>query len=193
MNEQYEFSNPELATLAVYNLGGTIDPVDLEDVALELYQYAPKKFSWRKYPERIDLRIVQYSINDAIKKDIGYLKGNSRYGYMVTEIGLSWVTNVSSEEIVIRTSRKFSTSDIFTKEIDRMKRTVAYQKYASKKANDITIRDFQEFTRTNDYFPSHLILQKFLRIKNITDNDIELHELWDYLSKLFIREDRSNG
>ena len=55
-----ELSNPEILTLVVYLLGGTTVPVDLEDAAIEAFKLAPKKFSWIKYDDRIDLRIVHY-------------------------------------------------------------------------------------------------------------------------------------
>ena len=119
MDVRAEISNPELVTVALYNLGGEVNPVDLEDIAIEVFNLAPKRFCWKKYKDRIDLRIVLYSVNDAIKNDIGYIKGSSKHGYMLTNLGLSWVTEENISEIEAQTSRQKSTIDIIHKEIDR--------------------------------------------------------------------------
>lgn len=186
MENQEELSNSELVTIAVYNLGGTINAIDLEDVAVYVFDLAPKRFSWKKYQDKIDLRIVQYSINDAIKKDIGYLNGNTKYGYMLTEAGLNWVVTTESNFLLTKSSRKLSTFDLVEKEIDRLQRSNATRKFTLGDIDQISIMDFREFTRVNDNFPKHLREQRFAKIQNVTDDDEILSQVWNFLKTKFI-------
>lgn len=189
MEPHDELSNPEIVTVAVYNLGGSVNPVELEDVAIEAFNLASKRFSWKKYKDRIDLRIVLYSVNDAIKPDVGYLKGNSRHGYMLTEAGLKWIANTEDHKVFTKSSRKFSASDLTEKEKLRLQRTNAYEKYLKGDLDRITIIDFREFTRVNDYFPKHMREQRFAKIQNATDEDENLTKVWDFLKKKFMAEE----
>jgi len=186
MNIDEELSNPELVTFAVYNLGGSISPVDLEDVAINVYNLAPKRFSWKKYEDKIDLRIVLYSVNDAIKPNVGFLKGNSKHGYMLTKIGMSWISKIENREIFTKSSRKLSSFDLLDKEKERLLRTTAYRKFLVGESDHISIIDFREFTRVNDNFPEHLRNQRFTKIQNITDSDETLSKIWGFLKNKFI-------
>lgn len=189
MDEQSELSNPELVTIAVFSLGGTYEPVELEDVAIAVFDIAPMRFSWKKYVDRIDLRIVLYSVNDAIKPDVGYLKGNSKFGYMLTETGLKWVTKNQNHEYLIKSARKLSESDLKLKEVERLKRTQAYKKFEVGEKEMINLLDFREFTRVNDNFPPHLRDQRFARLQNIIEDDEILISLWKYLKSKFINKE----
>ncbi len=103
-----EISNVEILTLVIYWLGGATTPVDLEDAAIEAFNLAPKKFSWIKYADQIDLRIVQYAIRDACKRDVNYLKGTSKHGYMLTQLGLNWAKQFDQKKQLSTASRKMS-------------------------------------------------------------------------------------
>jgi len=186
MDSQEELSNPELVTIAVYNLGGSITAVDLEDVAINVFNLAPKRFSWKKYENKIDLRIVLYSVNDAIKPDVGFLKGNSKHGYMLTETGLKWIAKIENHQIFTKSSRKLSTNDLVDKEKDRLQRTLAYKKFTIGDTDHISIIDFREFTRVNDNFPKHLRDQRYAKIQNITDEDETLSKIWNFLKNKFV-------
>ena len=185
MGIQDELSNPQIVTIALYNLGGSINPIDLEDVAIEVYKLAPTRFSWKKYADRIDLRIVLYSLNDAIKSDIGFISGNSKHGYMVTEAGLKWVEQHDDSRVSTTTSRKLSAADLVSKEKLRLERTKAYLKYMNKEIDQINEIDFREFTRVNDYFPQHLREQRYAKIENAVRGDEQLMKTWEFLKKKF--------
>ncbi len=187
MTDPIEISNPELATIAVHNLGGAVNPVDLEDLAIELFSLAPKRFCWKKYKERIDLRIVLYSVNDAIKTNIGFIKGNSKFGYMLTESGLQWIEDKSKNGTTGNSVRRLSNIDLAEREKIRLRKTNAYQKFIGGKSDLISQIDFIEFTRVNDYFPSQIKEQRFIRIQNIVNNDVSLQETWEILKQRFIQ------
>ena len=183
-----ELSNPEILTLVVYLLGGTTVPVDLEDAAIEAFKLAPKKFSWIKYDDRIDLRIVHYSLQNACKPNMKYLKGSSRHGYMLTQTGLNWAKQFDEKKQLTTTSRKMSPSDLILKERIRLENTRAYQKFIAGEKDKITIMEFREFTRGNDYFPKHIKDQRYEKIENTVRENDDLKKTWEFLKKKFSKE-----
>ncbi len=180
-----ELSNPEILTLVVYLLDGTIAPVDLEDAAIEAFKLAPKKFSWIKYDDRIDLRIIEYALRAACRPNMKYLKGSNKHGYMLTQKGLEWVEKFDDEKQMSTTSRKLSPSDLALKEQIRLKGTNAYKKFKDGNKAKITIMDFREFTRVNDYFPEHIRKQRYAKIDNAVKDDIELTNVWNFIKTKF--------
>jgi len=187
-----ELSNPEIVSLAVYRLGGAINSVDLEDIAIEAFKLTPKRFSWKKFEDRIDLRIVLYSVNDAIKSDNGYIKGNSKYGYMLTEAGLKRVEEIENQKIFINSSRKYSSKDLENKEKIRLQRTNAYKKFINGIQDQINIMDFREFTRVNDYFPQHVKEQRFAKIQNLAEEDKAIGKVLEFLIDKFVRSNNQH-
>lgn len=180
-----ELSNPEILTLAVYLRGGTAVPVDLEDAAIEAFSLAPKKFSWRKYEDQIDLRIVQYALQDAAKPNMKLLKGDSKHGYMLTQLGLEWAEKFDEKKQISTTSRKLSPSDLIQKEQTRLRSTRAFKKFQNGEKEKITIMDFREFTRVNDYFPEHIRKQRYVRIDNAVKDDLDLKNVWRLIKTKF--------
>lgn len=61
------FSNHEIVTLAVYLLGGEAKVIDTEDVAVKANEIAPGRFTWRKFPEQINIENVRTFLSDAKK------------------------------------------------------------------------------------------------------------------------------
>lgn len=84
-------SNHEIVTLAVLLLGGESQYVDTEDVAVRANELAPGRYTWRKYPEQINLELIRVYLSDAKKPKKGaYLLGSGNSGWMLTERGLAF-------------------------------------------------------------------------------------------------------
>jgi hypothetical protein len=180
-----ELSNPEILTLVVYLLEGTVTPVDLEDAAIEAFKIALKKFSWIKYDDRIDLRIVEYALRAACRPNMKYLKGSNKYGYMLTQAGLEWAEKFDEEKQISTSSRKLSPSDLMEKEQIRLRSTRAFKKFKSDEKEKITVMDFREFTRVNDYFPEHIRKQRYIKIDNAVKDDVDLKNVWNFMKTKF--------
>jgi hypothetical protein len=85
------YTQTQLVTLAAYLLGGAGTVVDTEDIAVRVHELAPGRFSWRKYPDQINLELVRVALNDARKKEAGALvSGTGRGGWSLTVAGRSW-------------------------------------------------------------------------------------------------------
>jgi hypothetical protein len=84
-------TGPELVTLAVYLLGGGGTVLDTEDVAIRTSELAPGRFSWRKYPDQINLELIRVALSDAAKQEHGTLiTGTGRSGWSLTDAGQRW-------------------------------------------------------------------------------------------------------
>jgi hypothetical protein len=82
---------PELVVLALYMIGGGERVVDTEDVAVKVHEIAPGRFSWRKYPEQINLELVRVALSDAGKPKNGALvDGTGKSGWSLTAAGQRW-------------------------------------------------------------------------------------------------------
>lgn len=83
---------PHVVVLALAGLGGAERWVDTEDIAIRARELAPKAFSWRKYPDQIDLDGVRVALHDAAKDRYGHLvEGSVRSGWSLTMAGVEWV------------------------------------------------------------------------------------------------------
>ena len=81
----------QLVTLALFSLGGATGVVDTEDVAMKVHELAPGRFSWRKYPEQINLELVRVFLSEAKSERAGSLvAGSGRSGWSLTAEGRKW-------------------------------------------------------------------------------------------------------
>jgi hypothetical protein len=185
-------TNAQISALALALIGGTTKPIDIEEIAIKIFEIAPEKFCWRNHPDRIDLRVVQYALKDASSEKKGevLIKGNLRHGFMLTPKGVTWSESLLevSGEIKINSARSQSGEEKKLLEILRLKNTVAYEKFLSGKKNSITKQDFQEFSRVNDYFPDHVKENRYLLIENSIREDETLRGLWEFLKHQFIEQ-----
>jgi hypothetical protein len=88
----------EIVTLAVYLLSGDQHAVDTEDAAIKVHELAPGRFTWRKYPEQINLELVRVYLSDAKKPEKGgLLVGSGRTGWSLTTAGLNWAQKAAQQ------------------------------------------------------------------------------------------------
>ena len=81
-----DLSNYQLATVAVALLGGDVEYIDREDIAIKLDELSPGRFSWRKHPDRIDLVVVVAALRDAKKPKNGeLLTGGNVEGWLLSQ------------------------------------------------------------------------------------------------------------
>ena len=187
-----EFSNVELVTIAVALLNGDKAYVDREDVALKVNDIAPGRFNWLKHPDRIDLEAVNVALRDARKTRYGELViGNSKKGWMLTPSGLKWIKTVDLNAAYHDPSvahRKTSIRANLETERIRLLNTKAYDLFVEGNARAITVQDFYEFARVNEYFQTKARQRRYAIVANaVIDNDT-LSRLWELLRTKFSKE-----
>ena len=190
--QKVEFSKPELVTIAVVLLGGDTTHVDREDVAIKVNDIAPGQFNWRKYPERIDLDAVGGQLRNAKKtQNGGLVVGNNTKGWMLSPAGLKWVQTVdlgAVDDELLAKHRKASISANQELERNRLLNTKAYNLFVEGKSEEITVQDFYEFVRVNEYFQIKTRQRRYVIIANAVSDDETLSKLWDLLQKKFSQE-----
>ncbi len=190
--QKIELSKPELVTIAVALLGGDAMYVDREDVAIKVNDIAPGRFNWRKYPERIDLDLVGGELRNA-KKPLngGLVVGNNTKGWMLSPAGLKWIKTVDlgavQDELPVK-HRKASISANQELERSRLLNTKAYNLFVEDKSKEITVQDFYEFARVNEYFQIKTRQRRYAITANAVSDDETLSDLWDLLQTKFSKE-----
>src|SRR5512139_1564750 len=90
-SDETGLSNHEIVTLAVYLLGGDSEYADTEDIAVKVNDLARGRFTWRKYPDQINIENIRAFLSDAKKpKNGAYLLGSGKEGWLLTEKGLAF-------------------------------------------------------------------------------------------------------
>ncbi len=192
-----ELTNVEIVLLAVSDLGGEVKALDIEDVAIRAYEYAPEKFCWRKFKDRIDLRVIAYAIKDAStpKKGPPLLIGSYRHGFMLSPDGNNWVAQFrNTYDLLLDNSfRNKSISEKIYLEQTRLLSSSAYLKFVSNRSPEITEIDFMEFSRINEYFPSHARERRFGVIDNTVKGNEELEACWSFIKSKFMNKGEKNA
>jgi len=186
-------SNIHLVTIALGNLEGYEKPVDSEDVAVHVNELAPGKFTWRKYPEYIDLQVVNQSLQDARRKRNGSLvTGSSSKGWMLSAAGMEWFKNFGVESgIDARDETQFRRGSIMrSQELERRRLTdtAAYRLFCEGKLTEVTRNEFFEFAKINEYFPLKARSRRYHFIESAVAGHDNLHELWAFLRTTFVKE-----
>ncbi len=190
--QRIEFSKPQFVTIAVALLDGDTAYVDCEDVALKVNDIAPGRFNWRKYPEHIDLSTVSFALQDAKKARCGELiVGNNTKGWMLSPAGLKWIKTVDFDAIRDELPAKYRKASISANqelERNRLFSTKAYHLFVADKSKEITVQDFYEFARVNEYFQIKTRQRRYAIIANAVSDNETLSELWDLLQTKFSKE-----
>jgi hypothetical protein len=172
------FSNFEIITLAVYLLGGDSHYVDTEDVAIKANELAPGRFTWRKYPDQINIKNVNAFLFDAKKpKNGAYLTGSETEGWLLTEGGLKFATKrIKALKGIDLSRERLSKEDKQWRRLERarMLGTIAFEKLNSEGAGAITVQEAESFFRVDDYIVGKARERKLLRILNTFSDDPEL-------------------
>jgi hypothetical protein len=187
-----DLSNPQLVAIGVFLLDGDAQHVDREDVAIKVNKIAPGRFNWRKYPERIDLRAIAYALYDAKKpKSGGLLVGTNKMGWMLSPAGMQWVQGVDLEALLgtdVTRQRKHSVAASQDAERERLRTSRAYQLYENGDSGQITLQDFYQFARVNNYFHTKARQKRYTIIENAVVDDNDLSALWRLLRERFFEE-----
>ena len=181
-----ESTNNDIVALAVFQCGGTTETVDIEFIADTAYQLAPTRFGWRHFPDRIDLRTVQYALKNEATEHKPRITGSLKYGYQMTAAGVSW----AKEHLAVGThhitgSRVGSTEHHLEIERHRLRQSAAYRKVADGRIGELSSRDYESFVRVNEYFPKALRQERIQKIDNLVSGQVDLEPVWKLLCERF--------
>jgi len=162
-----------------------MNAVDTEDVAMKANEIAPGRFSWKKYPDQINLELVRVFLSDAKKPANGsYVRGSGVQGWILTPQGLDFAKEVLPRLNTDDLSRAPMTprdKHLFDRERLRLKDTTAYEKYVNGNGAQISRREVEQFFRLDDYIVGPARERKVDRITTMFRDDQELRDVTAFL------------
>lgn len=174
-----DLSNHEIVTLAVYLLGGERRTIETEDVAVKANDIAPRRFTWRKYPEQINIENVRTFLSDAKKaKNGNYLLGSGKEGWILTENGVKFAKErvAMLENDLTRDRLTPNERQWIRNERARMLSSEAFLKFTDNGIDSVTVQEAEAFFRLDDYVVGKARERKLLRILNTFQDDSELSQ-----------------
>jgi len=180
-------SQVEVVTLALFRLGGAHRAIDTEDVAMEAHRLAPGRFSWKKYPQQINLELIRVFLSDAAKKKNDFVIGSGRSGWRLTQRGLKWAEEASKtvDEFAPARDRAQSRAGSideqrWRRERSRIVATRAWQLWTSG-VRTIPVADAKQVFRIDSYAHGGLRETKITRLRAMFSDDQELIPFLDHL------------
>ena len=88
-----QFSKEDFVIIATYLLDGHKKSIDTEDIAIKVNEIAPGRFTWRKYPQQINLELVSIRLRFAAsskQNNRSLLTGSTKTGWSLTTEGYGW-------------------------------------------------------------------------------------------------------
>jgi hypothetical protein len=168
-------ANHEIVVMAAYLVGGDSKHVDTEDIAVKANEIAPRRFSWRKYPQQINIETVRKRLWDACKADKGgYILGSEKEGWALTEAGVKFARKSIGTTIGSKNRQSLKERTWFRLERQRLFSTDAFIKYSNQQKEPVTKRDAEGFFRIDNYVELGAREQKMLRILNTFGDDPDL-------------------
>ncbi len=122
-------TNPQVAVLALYSLGGATARQHQEDVAVKCYELAPRRFSWERhdYP---DIDRAGVALRDGKKTKNGALvTGDKRIGWLLTPAGIDWARERAQLTGESKTDKTSVLSVADDRELRRLRRHRLFERW----------------------------------------------------------------
>ncbi len=183
----------EVVTWAVYLLGGAQKRVDTEDVAIKVFGLAPKRFSWRKYPDQINLELVRVYLSAA--KDVKHgelLVGSGRTGWSLTRKGLMWVRAAGAElpkRHQVASNRQSRAGSIDANRRARERKRILSMPAWSRWANgdrSVVMDEAREVFRIDSYSTASVREAKMTRMRAMFSDDEQISAFLAGLSEAIV-------
>jgi len=162
------YTNRDIVIIAVYQLGGALRHIHLEDVAMKAAELSPRRFCWKKYPDQINLESVRITLKGELGLPNRRVLGSIRNGWMLTPEGLSWcLARASSGD-------NQTLVDELHREVDRAKRTAAFSKTIDGRVEEVSTLEVEALLRVNDYFTVRNRRERIVALANAAVLDAQL-------------------
>jgi hypothetical protein len=185
-----EVKQVDIVVLSVALLGGGRKSIDTEDIAIKSHQLSPGMFSWRKYPEQINLELVRVALSDAKKKQNGtLLQGSGREGWRLTSKGLAWNEGKGKELLKSKiqwNQERRQAGSVDSRRLDREKVRIhnsrAWISWTDR--HEVPISEARELFRIDGYSTKNMLETKIVRLQSLFVNDKNVFEFLKYAGNL---------
>ena len=169
------YKKSDIGVIAVFQLGGVLHRIDLEDVAIKAYELAPKIFCWNKHPERINLEKARLALKDELTAKNSRIAGSIRDGWMLRPSGVSYCINLKSF-VALQ-----NIMEPIRRELSIVKTTPAFIKTVKGDIGNISGIDINSLLRVNPYFSIREVHDRVLALSNIAVFDRDLQTVLNRL------------
>ncbi len=174
-----ELTNQEVVVIAAFLVGAKNSSADTEDIAIKANEFAPGRFTWRKYKEQINIDTVRKRLWDATKQNKGaHLIGSERTGWRLTKAGLDFARRHARKGIAPTQEKRERASQAEqaarTREMKRMMAEPAFKKIQSGQTSSLTKTDAERFFRVDDYVIGKSRMAKIERFRIMVGRNKEL-------------------
>jgi len=178
-----DLSNSEIVVIAAFRVGAAGVHADTEDIAVKANEIGPGRFTWKKYPEQINIDTVRKRLWDARKQ--GHLVGSERDGWLLTEIGVSFARQYK-RKLGAGKGIRLSLNERKWRRMEkaRLLNTAAHLKFSSGEVSAITPREAQGFFRIDAYVSKPTIEDKILRVVNAFSDDHDIGSTVKHIASL---------
>lgn len=172
--------------------------MDTEDVAKRVHEIAPGRFSWRKYPDQINLELVRVALSDARKGGNGSLvTGTGRTGWSLTAAGQRWAESGGAQLLgqdltKPRAQRTAGSIDErrWQRERGRVMTSVAWQLWStSHDVSAVTAEAAADLFRIDRYVVGRAREIKVNRLREMFGDDDDLASFVEAAASVVLRED----
>jgi len=182
-----ELANHEIVTIAVYLLRGEVQKVDTEDAAVKSAEIAPGRFSWRKYPDQVNLDAVRKRLWDACKPEKGaYLVGSEKDGWRLTDAGVRFGSANVGRLDVQRKRRPLTLREKQwrNRERERFMYSDAYARFAEDNSTEFGVGDAERFFRIDEHVSRNQRRARIERALAMFGDDKDLAALVRVMARL---------
>ena len=188
-----KLSNQEIVTVAIYILGSGIGTFDIETIAKKADEIAPGRFRWKTDPNMISDSNTWDALSNARKKGFILQQASQKNtdSYLLTEEGIKFseknlnkIQKYDQSKIRIPVSK-----EMYENTKNRLIATIAYQKAKNSKEKEITIKEFNQFFRLNDYMKNSQKEEKIQKIKNLFIHETEFKKIIEKISNNLKKEE----
>lgn len=185
-----KFSNQEIVTFALYNLGGGIGSFDIESIAKEADKLAPGRFRWKTDPNMISDSNTWDALSNARKKKYILQKAQEKNtdSYLLTEDGVEFARrNLKKVKDFDQGKTRIPISkELYDNTKLRLISSSAYKKAREDKLEQISQREYNDFFIINDYMKNIKKNEKIQKLKNLFISDKELKIIIDKIASIKI-------
>lgn len=181
-----KFSNQEIVTIALYNLGGGIGSFDIETIAKEADKLAPGRFRWKTDPSMISDSNTWDALSNARKKKyiLQQAQEKNTDSYLLTEDGVEFArSNIKKvKEFDQGKARIPISKELYDNTKLRLISSSAFKKAKENKLEQLSQREYNDFFIINDYMKNIKKNEKIQKLKNLFVSDKELKTIIDKIA-----------
>ncbi len=170
-------TNERASLAALLSLGGDLNFIDTEDIAIRADELSPGRFRWRKHKEHIDLGLVRNGLQDAKKRQ--FARGGALRGWSLTDIGLKEARDALATCGSFASKQRRSAQELawIARERPRLLTEGALITLRTEGLAAVTDRQLLSFFQLDEYVTGDIRQSRVDRLVRLFEDDPELSPL----------------